>query len=308
VVKIEPFIYQNDKFGGTENMARGWHKNVKSDASKFNNYNSIIAPGVVPDIQDLYKSDKEIIFWLHNNPDQFGVFGARFFSDYRFIEKLKYIIVPSEYAKQQVIKKTKITSEKVYVIPNAINSLNYKEHKFKNVDKIKLINTSSPDRGIELLLNAMKLDMLDFDYEIDIFSNFNPTKYEGYEPTSNINFYGFSYKNTVIKHYENAHIHAYPSTYLETFCLSQAEAMSAGLLCVTSDLGAIPEISNGYTSMFEFSNDSEKNIKMFSDKLNESAAIIKSGRWNPEEQIEFINKTYSWQAIKEKWLEFHELL
>jgi glycosyltransferase involved in cell wall biosynthesis len=150
--------------------------------------------------------------------------------------------------------------------------------------------------------------MLDFDYEIDIFSNFNPAKYEGYEPTSNINFYGFSYKNTVIKHYENAHIHAYPSTYPETFCVSQAEAMSAGLLCVTSDLGAIPEISNGYTSMYKFSNDSEENIKMFSDKLNESAAIIKSGKWNPEEQIEFVNKTYSWQTIKEKWLEFHELL
>ena len=35
---------------------------------------------------------------------------------------------------------------------------------------------------------------------------------------------------------------------------------------------------------------------------------VKSGRWNPAEQIEYVNKTYSWEAIKNKWMELHEIL
>jgi glycosyltransferase involved in cell wall biosynthesis len=196
--------------------------------------------------------------------------------------------------------------DKIVVIPNAIAPLKYNLNKFNNINKVKLINTSSPDRGLHILLNAVPL--IKEDFELDIFSRFNPYEYPGYTPDPRINFYGFSFKNTVLKHYESSHIHAYPSTYPETFCISQAEAMSAGLLCVTSDIGALPEVSGGHTNIYPYIDDPVKHTEIFAEQITKVIQQIKAKEWDPTEQIEYINKTYSWEAVKEKWIEFHELL
>lgn len=303
---MKHFQYNTQAFGGTEYMGRGFEKHILSKLPKLDNYLCVIAPGTPPTFEEMYASTKPIIFWLHNTPTQFGENELRFLSDYRFIKNLKYMIVPSESAKLEVIQQTVIPAEKVYTIPNAIDQLKYDSNKFNKPTKIKLINASSPDRGLNVLLNAVSL--IKDNFELNIFSKFNPMETPGYEPDPRINFYGFSYKGTVLKHYEDSHIHVYPSTYSETFCISQAEAMSAGLLCVTSDIGALPEVSGGHTTIYPYESDNNKHIEVFAEKLSEAINTIKSGNWNPEEQIDYVNKNYSWDAIKDKWLEFHELI
>lgn len=300
------FPYNAKAFGGTEYMGRGFEKHIASYMPKLNNYLCVIAPGNAPSFEEMYTSDKPIIFWMHNTSYQFGPDERRFLTDYRFHKNLKYLVVVSEFQKQETIKDVGIPAEKIYVIPNAIDALNYYPDKFKNLKKLKLINTSSPDRGLEILVKS--LEFIDDDFELDIFSRFNPAEYPEFIPDPRINFYGFSYKGTVLKHYETAHIHTYPSTYPETFCISQAEAMSAGLLCVTSDIGALPEVSGGHTTIYPYVEDGLEHAKIFAEKLKEAIETVKSGNWNPEAQIEYINKTYSWDAIKDKWLEFHELI
>lgn len=300
------FPYNPKAFGGTEYMGRGFEKYLAPHLPKLKNYLCVIAPGNAPTFEAMYDSDKPIIFWMHNTSYQFGPDEHRFLTDYRFHKNLKYLIVVSEFQKQETIKDVGIPAEKIYVMPNAIESLTYNKDKFNNPRKIRLINTSSPDRGLDVLINAVGL--IKEDFEIDIFSKFNPTEHPEYIPDPRINFYGFSYKRTVLRHYESAHIHAYPSTYPETFCISQAEAMSAGLLCVTPDLGALPEVSGGLTTIYPYTEDRIKHTELFAEKLSEAIETVKSGNWNPEAQIDYINKTYSWEAIKDKWLEFHELI
>lgn len=303
---MKHFQYNTQAFGGTEYMGRGFEKRILSHLPKLDNYLCVMAPGITPTFEEMYASTKPIIFWLHNTPSQFEKAELRFLSDYRFIKNLKYMVVPSESAKKEVAQQTVIPADKVYVIPNAIDPLQYNPGKFNKPAKVKLINTSSADRGLDVLLNAV--GWVKDDFQLDIFSKFNPVEFPDYVPDPRINFYGFSYKGTVIKHYEAAHIHAYPSTYPETFCISQAEAMSAGLLCVTSDIGALPEVSSGHTTIYPYPENREEHVKIFAEKLSEAIDTIKSGNWNPEAQIEYINKTYSWDAIKDKWLEFHELI
>jgi glycosyltransferase involved in cell wall biosynthesis len=300
------FQYNPQAFGGTEYMGRGFEKTIASYMPKLNNYLCVIAPGNSPSIPMMYSSNKPIIFWMHNTSYQFGDDERKFLADTKFHDKLKYLIVISEFQKQETIKDVGIPANKIVVIPNAIEALKYNPTKFNNVNKVKIINTSSPDRGIDVVLNSMALVQEDF--ELDIFSRFNPNEFPDYIPDPRINFYGFSHKATVRKHYEAAHIHAYPSTYPETFCLSQAEAMSAGLLCVTSDLGALPEVSGGFTTIYPLPTDPIEHAKLFAEQLTQAIQTIKSGSFDPTAQIEYINNTYSWEAIKQKWIEFHDLI
>lgn len=301
------FPYSKDSFGGTEYMGRNWHRYISESVPKFKNYLSLILPGQVPYESFLYAYQKEIIVWMHNTPEQFDEDKFKVLKDKRFYDKVKYFIVPSEEHKRLTLEQIPVAQERIYVIPNAIHPLKYNPSKYKNIKQIKLINTSTASRGMDVLYYAAT--SLKEDFRLEIYNDYNPD----IEPVEKefdprIRFYGRTPKTTVLEAVENSHIHAYPSTYPETFCLSQAEAMSAGLACVTSDIGALPEVSGGYGIMYPYEPDKDKHTKIFADKLSETIDIIKSGNWNPEAQIEYINKTYSWNAIRDKWLEFHELI
>jgi len=302
----KPFEWNLEESGGTEYMARNFREKILPYTPKLQNYLSVVVPGIVPNEDALYNSNKQIIMWIHNTPSQYSERALEILRNPKFLDKIKYFIAVSESGKQEILNEINIEPERIYVIPNAINLLQYNPIKFNKPDKVKLITVSSPDRGLVILLNSLPL--IKEDFELDVFGSFNPDKFLELKPDPRINFYGFSSKATVFKHYEAAHIHAYPSTYVETFCLSQAEAMSAGLLCVTSDIGALPEVSGGHTTIYPFESDNVKHQEIFAKHLTKAICDIKSGNWNPDKQIEYANKTYSWEAIKDKWLEFHELL
>jgi glycosyltransferase involved in cell wall biosynthesis len=302
----EPFEWNHEESGGTEYMARNFREKILPYTPKLRDYLSIVVPGIVPHENDLYNSTKQIIMWIHNTPSQYTEEALAILRNPKFLDKIKYFVAVSESGKQEILNKINIEPERIYVIPNAINPLQYNPIKFNKPDKVKLITVSSPDRGLAILLNS--LPFVKEDFELDVFGSFNPDKFSELTPDPRINFYGFSSKATVHKHYEAAHIHTYPSIYIETFCISQVEAMSAGLLCITPDTGALPEVSNGYTTIYPYESDNNKHIEVFAEKLSEAINTIKSGNWNPKAQIEHVNKNYSWDAIKDKWLEFHELI
>jgi phosphatidylinositol glycan class A protein len=302
----EPFKWNPEESGGTEYMARNFKEKILPYTPKLRDYLSIVVPGIVPYENDLYNSTKQIIMWIHNTPSQYTEEALAILRNPKFLDKIKYFVAVSESGKQEILNKINIEPERIYVIPNAINPLQYNPIKFNKPDKVKLITVSSPDRGLAILLNS--LPFVKEDFELDVFGSFNPDKFPELTPDPRINFYGFSSKATVHKHYEAAHIHTYPSIYIETFCLSQVEAMSAGLLCVTSDIGALPEVSGGHTTIYPYESDNNKHIEVFAEKLSEAINTIKSGKWNPTAQIEYVNNTYSWEAIKQKWIEFHELI
>jgi len=302
-----PFNYTKEVFGGTEYQAKYFHKHILKKLPKLNNYFSIIAPGVSPNYEFILGQPKQIILWLHNSPKQFRKEHYDFIKSPEFADKLKYIIALSESEKREIIEQTGISEEKIYLIPNGFTPLKYNPRKFDNPSKIKLINTSSPDRGLDVLLNAVT--KVDEDFRLEIYNSFNPDIEQVNIPVdSRVKFYGKTPKATVLEAYENSHIHAYPSTYSETFCVSQAEAMSAGLLCVTSDIGALPEVSGGQTTIYPHIEDRLKHADIFAEELTKAIKKIKEGTWDPTSQVEYVNNKYCWETIEQQWIKFHELI
>jgi phosphatidylinositol glycan class A protein len=299
---IKPFDYTNTTFGGTEYMGRGFELKIAPDVPKFSNYLSLIVPGNIPHPSTLFTTNKEIIMWLHNIPSQFAKDKLDILKHPEFIKRLKYVVVPSEKHKNILIKQLPILKEQVIVIPNAIEPLKQGPKK----TTLKLIHTSSEDRGMNILLSA--LNYIDENFELDIYNGFNPDLDPDFITDTRVTFFGKTPKATVRKAISKAHIHAYPATYVETFCLSQVEAMSAGLLCVTSDLGALPEVSGGHTTIYPFTYNEVNHVKLFAEHLAQAIERIKKGEWDPTAQIEYVNSTYSWDAIKDRWLQLHELL
>lgn len=300
------FEYNKSVFGGTEYMAKTFHEKVLSYLPKLNNYDCFVVPGTMPPPKIVEASSNPVIVWMHNTIYQFNADLIRSFFTVRLLKRLKYIVVVSEFQKQETLKYLDIDEDKIFVIHNAIEPLKYNPEKFDSPKQVKLIHTSTAERGTHILLNAIK--EIDEDFRLEIYNDFYPHYYPEYEPDPRIRFYGRTPKATVIEAMENSHIHAYPSVYPETFCLSQAEAMSAGLLCVTSDMGSLPEISGRHGDMYKYDDDQMKHATLFAEHLTKAIKTIKEGSWNPTEQIKFVNNQYSWERHKERWLELHETL
>jgi glycosyltransferase involved in cell wall biosynthesis len=304
------FPYSKQFFGGTEYMAKNVLEKVVFDLPNFNNYDCFVVPG---NVELNANSPKDRILWIHNYPYEFGPDQTKILIDWMHEEKTKFIILVSEKQKEVFVKEFGVSEEKIHVIPNAIelSTPNLKKFDSKTID---IVHTSSPDRGMTLLLKSLKY--IKEDFVLRIFNNFDPNLYDDKNILDMCNdkriiFYGKTPKQTVLRYLENSHIHAYPSLHPETFCLSQAEAMSAGLLNVYSKIGhsAVGEITkdHGIEAQLNYK-DEEEDAKIFAKSLSEAIKKIKNKEFDPTDQINYINNTYSWDVAIKNWKEFHNII
>jgi glycosyltransferase involved in cell wall biosynthesis len=309
-----PFNYRKDYMGGTERLAKYVVENILPKMTNIKKYNAFICPGFLPAEKSFMEMKKPIIMWMHTTVQEFEKYQLKNFRIGEFGEKVDRFITVSEFHKQNLIENGNIDPEKITVINNGINKLYFNENNFKNVKKVKIINTSSEDRFLDVALRSLKYIEEDFIFEF--YNGFYPDKYLSLdkELTNTLNdprtfFYGRTPKKTIIKKLQESHIYGYPLIGLETFCLSQVEAMSAGLLPIYNSKTALPEISNNFgIPYFAPENDIEEHAKIFAKNLSDGIKLIKSGEYDPSEQIEFINNSYSWEAIEKKWLDFDKTL
>lgn len=277
-------------------MAKNMHERIMPYLKNINKYRCFILPGNFPtnDYEE-YLYGPELIIWMHLLLDQF-------MTGYKYLDlinecesNIKYLVVLSEAHKNEVVKYDIIDSNKIIVINNAIDSLKFNKKKFEKVNTIKIFHASEHYRGTEILLDAAS--NINLNFELSIFNNFIPNK--TYD--KRIKFYGRVDKEILYKNIEDSHIHAYPATWFETSCLVQMEAMSAGCLSVLSNVGALPETSAGFSKIVNFEKTYEKNVENFYNMLVSSIEEVMDGKWNPEKQIEYANKYYSWEHALSEW-------
>jgi glycosyltransferase involved in cell wall biosynthesis len=301
--------------GGTEYQAKAFHEKVLPNSYNFKKYLCMIMPGINVSDEHIKGMDSKILFWMHNLPSQFDKkVTETFFSGNEISEKIKYLIVPSNWAKAKIVEETGFPAEKIQVIYNGIDPLKYNPEKFKNVKKVKIVHNSGSDRGLIILLNSLK--HIKHDFELNIFNDFDPDLYMQDEllKDDRVNFYGRTPRKTMYKYIEDSHLHAYPPVFEETFCIAIAESMSAGLLPVTSNIGAIPEIVNGHGLMLENipkngeSFDGDTYAEEYAKILNQGIEMILENKWDPSKQIEYINSSYNWDVFTNQWNEFNKIV
>ena len=185
----------------------------------------------------------------------------------------------------------------------------------KPKDKIRLVYTSTPQRGLDILIPVFeKLCEIHEDIHLDVFSSFKIYGWDEadaqFEPLYDkirnhpqMTYHGFVPNEQLKNHLNSAHIFAYPCTWIETSCRAMLEAMSAGLVCVHPNNGALPETSGGLNIMYNYDEDKNKHAGVFINHLN---AAINFVRENQEKHMISFNKTfvdsrYDLNRIKTQW-------
>ena len=103
---------------------------------------------------------------------------------------------------------------------------------------------------------------------------------------------------------------AYPNTFEETSCIAVIEALSAGLRVVTSNLGALPETTEGWARMYPYLMDKQKHANVFAKILSEEIENIKTGKLDLqlEQQKQTYAPRWSWDQRINEWTNFLNIL
>lgn len=260
--------------------------------------------------ENLLDRTKKNILWQHLSYDQGAITGLL---NPAFTQSIDYFIYVSEWQKRQFLDKFNLSDHNSIVIRNAINKVEYKE---KPKDKIKLIYTSMPDRGLGILLDTLEL-MNRTDIELDVYSSnviygsaYSNPRFGQHEhlfhrckTTSYINYKGYALNNAIRKSLQAAHILAYPSIFEETSCLAAIEALAAGCKVVTTNLGALPETCGEWARYVDYSSDNKALTESYANVLTQEI----DNYWkndNLKEQSDQYNSQYSWDIRKLEWIDF----
>lgn len=186
----------------------------------------------------------------------------------------------------------------------------------KPMDKIRIVYTSTPQRGLEILVPVFAhLAKMYPDIHLDVYSSFKIYGWDDadkqFEPLYDqirnhpqMTYHGFVPNQELKDSLNTAHIFAYPCIWTETSCRAMLEAMSAGLLCVHPNFGALPETSGGLNIMYHGDLENRENHgNIFASHLNAAINIVREK--NTENILKFskafADSRYNITRIKDQW-------
>lgn len=291
--------------GGTELLYKNLIKYVGQDwFEKINLVPSFCNPSVID-------PSKINVIWQHLSYDQNAIASI---VDKNFVDSIDHFVYVSQWQLDQFKNRFPIQDAHNIVIRNAIEPIEFIE---KPTNKIKLIYTSMPNRGLDILLDAF--EMIDqSNVELTIYSsniiygtqyntmigNHYDKLFHRCKTMKNVIYKGYAMNTAVRKSLQQSHILAYPSTYEETSCLAAIEAGAAGCKIVTTNLGALSETCGEYASFVEYTRDRQKLVEDYAEKLQFEVNNYHDLCYNIKNQSNWFNNFYSWEKRSKEWIHF----
>jgi glycosyltransferase involved in cell wall biosynthesis len=296
--------FSKPAMGGTEIIKHGLQNRLPQELlSKF----QIICDRIIS-----IDETKIRLFWAHNTFNQV---------DYTHLKddgwkKFHKMIFISHHQMEEFVREYKIPYSHCVIMKHALESVNVQK---KPKDKISLIYTSIPHRGLDILVNVFEKLCEEYDnLELKIHSSYeiyglkdNQLKYEKMhlyqrmEKHPNIKNIGYVSNEELKKSLASSHIFSYPSTYRETFCLALLEAMSAGLLCVHPNYACLPETASNWTMMYNYHEDKVVHEQIFYEHLKKAIDSVndKEVQRKLKYQSKYVNYFYNWETRTQEWIE-----
>jgi len=287
--------------GGTELMYNELIKRIpystKNEYSIFNYPNNA-------------DSNKKLVYWNQLSYDQEAV---QFLQHQQNIDVIDKFVFVSNWQAEQFRKIYKIPGEKTFVIKNAHLGV-YPKQIWKK-DKLKICYTSTPWRGLDVLLKSWEI-LNPQDCELHIFSSCKiygedfakqdsnyQELYDWCDKLPNVVYRGSIPNDQLRRELTEFDILAYPSTFEETSCIAVIEALSSGLRVITSSIGALPETCEGWAKMYSYIEDRDKHSQYFAKILGEEIEKMKSGELmnHLRLQQEVYSNRWSWENRIKDW-------
>jgi glycosyltransferase involved in cell wall biosynthesis len=256
------------------------------------------------------------ILWQKNSYDQPNL--APWFKDKNNHKKYEWYVFNSHWTYEKFRYQFDIPTSRSIVIKNGIDRIQ-KSSPYKKGEPIKIIHQNTPWRGLSILLGAMQLvknPLITLDvysstevYGKSFYDNndkYYKALYEQADGLPNVNYIGYKRNQYIKDHLQNYQMYAYPSIFEETFCISLLECMAAGLYCITTDLGALPETGAEFPIYIPYDKDYRALAEKLAFGIESAAKTLHEPQIHNhlEVQSHYANAYYNWNKIGHQWETF----
>jgi glycosyltransferase involved in cell wall biosynthesis len=258
--------------------------------------------------------NKTTVYWNQLSYDQQGV---QWLSNPNDVEMIDHFVFVSHWQAERYRQIFNIPGYKTHVIKNACLGVDQRVKGSR--DKVRLCYTSTPWRGLDVLLQAWEL-LKPQNAELHVFSSckiygpdFSDSQealyqqlYDKCSELPGVVYRGSIPNDELRKELHTFDILAYPNTFEETSCIAVIEALSAGLRVVTSNLGALPETTEGWARMYPYLMNKDKHAEVFSKILAEEIDMINTLDLELQKQVYL--PRWSWDQIITEWTNYLDTL
>jgi glycosyltransferase involved in cell wall biosynthesis len=225
------------------------------------------------------------------------------------------IVFVSNWQMQSYINRYSIPWSHCEVIENSIIPLD-RHPNADDDDEIRICYTSTPHRGLHILYAAFDaLSKKHSNIKLDVFSSFELYGWKERDDQYRELFSLLDAHPHIINHGTKPNedireylecygdIFAYPSIWPETSCLCLIEAMSAGLLCIHSNYGALPETSSEFTYMYQFHEDENAHATRLYHLLDHSIEHLNAEATRAQIRFAqlYANARFDWRSKSLRW-------
>ena len=296
--------------GGTELQYNQLYKYV--DNKLLDNFQITTS---VPEKEPLSK-DKINILWVQNSYDQPNV--APWMEDKSNHNKYDWYISNSHWCAEKYRMMFQLPYHKCTVIKNAIDNFSGRAV-YKKGEPVKLLFSSTPWRGLSVMLGAMQLIKNPL-ITCDVYSStkiygsaFDEANHKLYKPLfdqaeqlSNVNYKGFVSNEELLKNMYNYHIFTYPNIWEETSCIAAIEALAHGLHGIVTNYGALFETCSEWPTYIQYQRNYKDLAKLFAHGIEGIVNVLHTPGMQEllTSQQMFYKKFYSWENRKHEWTNF----
>ncbi len=259
------------------------------------------------------------ILWIKNSYDQPNL--APWFKNKENHSKYDWYVFNSHWTYEKYRYIFKVPDTRSLVIKNGID---YEELKLKTdftyKAPLKLVYFSTPWRGLDVLLKAMEILKNEKEIELDVYASTiiygdafhmaNESKflklYERAANLKNVNYKGYCRHSVLVDKLKDYDVSVHPSTFEETFCISAMEALAAGCMLITTDLGAIPETCAEFPIYIPYSADKDHLAIQTAESIKQAQLILstKDTSQSLKFQQQYYKYYYDWKIIGSFWDRF----
>jgi glycosyltransferase involved in cell wall biosynthesis len=268
---------------------------------------------------------RPVVAWCQHDTNQNAVTSLR---DPSTHSQYAGFAMVSAWQQTEYIDSFNIASECTHVLPNAISKpFETIERNWRWLEQSRppvLTYISTPFRGLDVLLLAFPMIRQAIpDVRLRIHGGMGlyhrgnkeadapfSALYELARSLPGVENIGPIGQTELSESMSRADILAYPCTFRETSCISVMESLAAGLLVMTTSLGALPETTSGYSRMTEPPDPTERaNIAMFATRYAHTTIDwYKDAMTDPvgtrnklESQAKFFKASNTWANRAADW-------
>jgi len=260
--------------------------------------------------------DKPNVLWIQNSYDQPNV--APWFMNKLNHGKYDWYVFNSHWVYEKYRYHFKIPNENCLINKNGFDDDLILKTEYKPSEKIKLVYTSTPWRGLDVLLGAMEKVKSD-KVELDVYSSTQiygdqfkdlvdkeyEALYEKAKSLKNVNYKGYTHHKDLVKVLHNYDIFVYPNHWEETSCIAAIEALACGQVGLVTNNGALYETCAEFPIYVPYLTDKKMLVDQFAFAIDTLPEIINNvSDEQIKFQMEYYKKFYHWSVIKTYWERF----